>query len=441
MSPLPYAVVVEGGEGMTAQQVIDAIHGSYALGSKRGLENVMYLVDALCPQRRVPVIHVAGTNGKGSTCAMLESILRHAGYRTGLYTSPFLQAYQERIRINGIPLSDDVMVRCGEPLLEASARLTKETGSHATPFELGTALAFAAFESEQVDIAIVEVGMGGRLDPTNFVQPLVCAIGAIGLDHMAYLGTTLAEVAAEKAGIIKTGVPVVCHPADDGVAAVFRRAAEEKHAPLRQMHTGMIHSAKSDLYGSTATYELDQSWRDMRIPLPGEHQLTNALTVLGVVEALQAQGFHLPQDAVRRGMEAAVWPARLEWCGRVLIDGAHNPQGVEALNRYVSRHLQPRRRVLLTGVLADKVQPEMLTMLAEMADAAVTVTPDNPRAMEAQELAGRLNELGGNAQAASSLSEGLHMARRLAGDDGVVIAAGSLYFAGSLRTELGLTWR
>ena len=426
---------------MTAQQVIDAIHGSYALGSKRGLRNVLDLVDALCPQRRVPVIHVAGTNGKGSICAMLESILRHASYHTGLYTSPFLQAYQERIRVDGLPLSDELLVRYGEPLVAASERLKLEDDCFATPFELGTALATSVFEGERVDFAIVEVGMGGRLDPTNFVNPCVCAIAAIGLDHMAFLGDTLPTIAAEKAGIIKPGVPVVCHPAADDVAAVFADAAEAVHAPLRQMRRNMILRSTCDERGSRATFRLQHVWEDLIIPLPGEHQLTNALTVLGVVEVLRDQGYDIPDEAVRQGMAATRWPARLEWCGNILIDGAHNPQGVQALSGFVHRHLMDRRRVLLTGVLADKIQPELLTLLAGLAEDIVTVTPDNPRAMEAAELAQRLNACGGHASAAVSLEEGLDRARTLAGDEGIVIAAGSLYFAGSLRTLLGLGWR
>lgn len=426
---------------MTAQQVIDAIHGSYAMSSKRGLRNVLDLVNAVCPERKVPVIHVAGTNGKGSTCAMLESILRHAGYKTGLYTSPFLQAYPERIRVNGVPMTDEMIVKYGVPLLEASERLKLEDDCHATPFELGTALANAVFEGEQVDFAIMEVGMGGKLDPTNYVNPIVCAIGAIGLDHMGFLGNTLTEIAGEKAGIIKPNVPVVCHPAAADVADVFARVARENKAPLHQMHTEMIKASVCDAYGSTATYQLKHRWNAVKIPLPGEHQLTNTLTVLGIVEVLQEQGYNIPEHAVFDGIAATIWPARLEWCGNVLIDGAHNPQGIAALASYVQRYLNDRPRVLLTGVLADKVQPDMLAMLAQVGQQIITVTPDNPRAMTAEELSERLSQCGGKAKAASSLEDGLAQAKKLAGEDGVVIAAGSLYFAGSLRTALGLAWR
>lgn len=425
---------------MNAEQVIEAIHGSYAKGSKHGLRNMHLLLEQLCPECRVPVIHVAGTNGKGSTCAMLESILRAAGYRTGLYTSPFLQMYQERIRLDGLPLRDDLLVKYGEPLVAVSRQL-EEQDVQVTPFEMGTALALSVYEGEKVDVAIIEVGLGGRLDPTNVVQPCLCGITAIGMDHMNFLGNTLAEIAGEKAGIIKQGVPVVCHPAESEVAAVFAARAGEMQAPLCQLDRAMLVDAQSDAYGSVASYQLGDKWCDVRIPLPGAHQLTNAMTVLAMVEELRRQGWNIPDEAVYAGIAGTRWPARLEWCGRVLIDGAHNPQGIAALRDYVQTYLLKEKRVLLTGVLEDKLQPEMLGMLASLGQQIVTVTPDNPRAMQAAELAQRLNAVGGCAQAADSLESGLAKARELAGETGIIIAAGSLYFAGGLRTVLGLPWR
>ena len=425
---------------MQANEVIEAIHGSYAKGSKHGLRNVRMLLELLCPERRVPVIHVAGTNGKGSVCAMLESILRHAGYRTGLYTSPFLQAYPERIRLDGLPLSDELLVRYGEPLLKAAAILEKQD-VQPTPFELGTALALSVFEGERVDAAIVEVGLGGRLDPTNVVSPCLCAITAIGMDHMDFLGNTLEEIAGEKAGIIKPGVPVVCHPAEPGVAEVFACAAQRAGAPLIQLNREQVLHAQTDAHGATACFHLGKVWDDLFIPLPGDHQLNNALTVLGLLEQLQDQEWRISENAVREGLRRVRWPARLEWCGNILIDGAHNPQGVAALSAFVREHLLQRRRVLLTGVLADKLQPDMLRDLCGLAEETITVTPDNPRAMCAQELAQRMNEAGGHARASDTLEEGLALAREAAGEQGIIIAAGSLYFAGSLRSLLGLPWR
>lgn len=283
--------------------------------------------------------------------------------------------------------------------------------------------------------------MGGAKDPTNIVEPVVCAIAAIGLDHMGFLGDTLPAIAGEKAGIIKRNTPVVCHPAETDVAEVFAQKAKEMNAPLCQLQRDQILKAETTMYGATASYQLQNRWDDVKIPLPGAHQVTNAMTVLALVEQLRLQGYVIPDDAVYEGIAATVWPARLEWAGKVLIDGAHNPQGVSALADYVHAHLTDRPRVLLSGVLADKLQPEMLGLMASLADRAVTVTPDNPRALDAAEYAAALAAQGMEAQSAASLEEGVEKALALAGEDGIVIAAGSLYFAGSLRTALGLSWR
>ncbi len=425
---------------LTAQKVIDAIHGSYQTGSKNGHRNVLALLAHMGVTMKTPYIHVAGTNGKGSTCAMLASVLKAAGCKVGLYTSPFLQHYQERIRLNGVPLTDDLMVKYGNPLVEA-AKTLEAAGDFVTPFEMGTALALAAFDGEDCDFAVIEVGMGGRLDPTNIIQPQACAITAIGLDHMGFLGDTLEEIAGEKAGIIKQNVPVVCYPAQESVRRVFAEAAAAKHAPLTQLNESAILHAEGDMYGSTVSYQLGENWQNLRIGLPGQYQQRNVMTVLALVEELRRQGHAIPEEAVRKGLAETVWPARLEWKNNVLIDGAHNPQGVDALVQYVDAYLADRRRVLLTGVLADKLQPEMLGQMVHIARDIVTVTPDTPRAMPAVEYASHLNACGGHATAAASLSEGLRMALDLAGEDGVVIAAGSLYFAGALRTELNLAWK
>ena len=425
---------------LNAQQVIDAIHGSYQMGSKNGHRNVRALLEHMGVTMKTPYIHVAGTNGKGSTCAMLGSILKAAGYQVGLYTSPFLQHYQERIRLNGVPLTDELMVKYGNPLVEEANALAAQ-GDFVTPFEMGTALALAAFDGEDCDFAIIEVGMGGRLDPTNIIKPILCGITAIGLDHMGFLGNTLEEIAGEKAGIIKQNVPVVCYPAQAGVRDVFAQKAKEMNAPLIQLDEGFITAASGDMYGSTVSYQLEETWQDVRINLPGQYQQRNAMTVLALVEALRRQGHVIPEAAVRTGLAETVWPARLEWAGNVLIDGAHNPQGVEALVQYVDAYLADRRRVLLSGVLADKLQSEMLSQMVHIAGDIVTVTPDTPRAMAAADYAARLNECGGHASPAATLEEGLQRALALAGPEGVVIAAGSLYFAGALRTALNLAWK
>ena len=425
----------------TAEQVVNEINSAHGDGDEQGLRNTAALLDVLQAWPDCPVIHVAGTNGKGSVCAMLSSVLTAAGYRTGLYTSPFLQTYAERIRINGTPINEKKLALCGSEVLDAAARLKAEKGYDNTPFGLGTALAFHAFRQEKTEIIISETGLGGRLDPTNVIpKPAVCAITAIGMDHMQLLGNTPEEIAGEKAGIIKPGVPVVVYPPDDeAVAAVFRQAAAERKAPLNILSRKQVVIRESGAHGSVADFITgSRTWPEMKISLPGEHQVYNALTVLAVLDELEKQGIRFPRKAVAHGLSHTFWPGRLEWCGNVLMDGAHNAQGASAFAAFTGTYLKGSRKVLLTGVLKEKLSDEMLSMLAGTADEAVTVTPVSPRAMRADELAEMLRQKGIKAQAANTLKEGLRRAKELAGTDGVILATGSLYFIGALRSELGL---
>ena len=426
----------------TAEEVINEIHSALGDGDKQGLRNTAALLEALQAWPECPVIHVAGTNGKGSVCAMLSSVLTAAGYRTGLYTSPFLQTYRERIRINNSPIAEETLAQYGNETLDAAEKLKKEKGYHPMPFELGTALAFRTFKAEKADIIISETGMGGRLDPTNAIpKPSVCAITAIGMDHMQYLGTTLAEIAGEKAGIMKECVPAVIYPQDAmEIRDVFIRAAAERNVPVTLLRREQVHIREENAYGSAADYKYDgHVWKDMRISLPGTHQTLNALVALGVIAELGKQGISVEESAVRYGLGHTFWPGRLEWYGSILMDGAHNAQGVAAFRRFTDQHLKSRRKILLTGVLKEKLSEDMLQLLAETAEEAVAVTPDSPRAMKADELSFLLTQKGIKASAAKNLKEGLAKARSLAGTDGIVLATGSLYFIGALRSELGLS--
>ena len=425
----------------TAEEVVNKIHSALGDGDKQGLRNTAALLETLQAWPVCPVIHVAGTNGKGSVCAMLNSVLTAAGYRTGMYTSPFLQNYSERIRLNGKPVTEELLARYGNETLDAAEKLKIEKGYHSTPFELGTALAFHTFRAEKTELIISETGMGGRLDPTNAVpKPTVCAITAIGMDHMQYLGNTLAEIVAEKAGIIKHGVPVICYPPEEKeVREVLTARAEKEEAPLTIPEKGQIRIRGSYDRYTVADYKTgSRVWKNLRISLPGEHQTVNALVVLCVLEELERLGIHIPEDAVIIGLRNTFWPGRLEWCGNILMDGAHNAQGIAAFSRYVQEQLSGKRKVLLTGVLKEKLSEEMLDGLASVTDIAVTVTPGSPRAMDAEELAGLLRGKGMEACAANSLKEGLKAAQKTAGGDGLILATGSLYFIGALRNELKL---
>ncbi len=425
----------------TAEEVVNEIHSALGDGDKQGLRNTAALLETLQAWPACPVIHVAGTNGKGSVCAMLNSVLTAAGYRTGMYTSPFLQTYSERIRLNGKPVSDELLAQYGNETLDAAEKLKREQDYHCTPFELGTALAFRTFRAEKVELIISETGMGGRLDPTNVVpNPAVCAITAIGMDHMQYLGSTLTEIAGEKAGIIKHGVPVICYPPEEKeVREVLAARAEKEEAPMTIPEKTQISIRESTARYTVADYRTgSRVWKNLKISLPGEHQTVNALVVLCVLEELERQGIRVPEDAVISGLGNTFWPGRLEWCGNILMDGAHNAQGTAAFSRYVQEHLSGKKKILLTGVLREKLSEKMLGGLASVTDTAVTVTPDSPRAMKAEELAGLLRGEGMEACAANSLKEGLEIAGKLAGEDGLILATGSLYFIGTLRSELGL---
>ena len=425
----------------TAEQVVKEIHAVRGDGDEQGLRNTAALLEILEAWPDCPIIHVAGTNGKGSVCAMLSSVLTAAGYRTGLYTSPFLQTYRERIRINGEPVPESMLETYGNEVLDAAEKLNRQTGYRNTPFELGTALALLIFRKENADIIILETGLGGRLDPTNVIpKPAVCAITTIGMDHMQLLGDTLPEIAREKAGIIKQGVPAVCYPPEtEEVRQVLESAAAEHGAKLNILAKKQAMIRKADAYGSVADLTSGgHTWKEMKISLPGEHQVMNALVVLAVVAELQKQDIRIPEEAAVRGIGNTFWPGRLEWCGQILMDGAHNAQGAKAFTRFIRDYLPGKRKVLLTGVLKEKLSDGMLSCLASAADEAVTVTPDSPRALDAGELCEMLREKGMKACAANSLKEGLSQARELAGKDGYILATGSLYFIGALRSELGL---
>ncbi|MBQ8536708.1 MAG: bifunctional folylpolyglutamate synthase/dihydrofolate synthase [Clostridia bacterium] len=418
---------------MTAKQIIDLIHAAQYTGEKHGLDNTRKLLDQLhIPHTPAPAIHVAGTNGKGSTCAMLESALRHAGYKTGLYTSPFLQVYNERIRINGQMISDEMLEAYGAPVLEAAQRLTREQGIRPTAFELGTAMAYSIFYHERVDCAVVEVGLGGRLDPSNVITPKFSVIAALGLDHTAILGDTLPQIAGEKAGIIKPGVPVVAlKPVDEQAAQVIEEKAKALGAPLLWAEHQQI-KGKLDAKGSYLEMDAPQLKMRARINLPGAHQSTN-----GLLASMALKLWGLSEGEIAKGLELAQWPARLEWVENVLLDGAHNAQGARALKAYTDAFLKEHRRVLLMGVLQEKLDAEMLSMMASLTDQAVTVTPNSPRALSAKALAEKLKAHGCQSLPCDTLAAGLKKALELA-EDGVVICAGSLYLAGEMRSLLGL---
>ena len=415
---------------MTPGEAVDYIEhygwSTTRLGLSRTRELLRRLGD---PQKQLKFVHVTGSNGKGSTCAMLDAILRAAGYRTGLYTSPYIQNFCERIQIDGENIS-------GADLAAATERVRAEAEAmedHPSQFELVTAVAMLYFAEQRCDIVVLEVGMGGALDSTNVIDcPEAAVITNVGLEHTEYLGDTLEKIAATKAGIIKTGCRAVCYDGAEEVTAVVRRDCAEKDVPLRFADFAKVTPLSQDLDGQRFLWD----GMEYRLALLGEYQLHNAATALETVAALREGGWSIPEAAVREGLARVKWPARLEVMRReplFLIDGGHNPQCAEALAKSLSALLPGKKVVFLLGVLADKDYPRMLELLTPLAREFVCLTPLSDRALSADELAAYLSGRGAGARAFADIPSGLRAALDAAGKDGAVVAFGSLYLVGAVR--------
>ena len=416
---------------MTPQEAVSYIENygwsTTRLGLGRTLELLARLGD---PQKGLKFIHVAGSNGKGSTCAMLDAVLRAAGYRTGLYTSPYIQEFCERIQVNGENIP-------GERLAELTERvyaIAEAMEDHPSQFELVTAIAIQYFYEEHCDIVVLEVGMGGALDSTNAIDaPELAVIANIGLEHTEYLGNTLEELAATKAGIIKPGTRCVCYDGEAVVTEVIREVCREKAVPLTCVDFGQLQGAGQTLDGQ------DILWRGIpyRLRLIGEHQKHNAALALTSIEILREAGWSIPEAAVGEGLASVRWPARLEVLQKepiFLLDGGHNPQCAQALCESLDALLPGRKVTFLVGVLADKDYDTILRMMRPYAKEFVCVTPVSDRALPAEDLQKYLLKLGCPAVACGSMEAGVKEALARAGEDGCVVAFGSLYMAGAVRT-------
>ena len=386
------------------------------------------------PQKELKFVHVAGTNGKGSCAAMTASVLRAAGYRTGLFTSPYLFRFNERMQINGEPIADETLAA----LVTEIRPIADAMADHPTEFELMTAAALLWYQRERCDIVVLEVGLGGRLDATNVIAaPEAAVIMNIGLDHTAILGDTVEKIAAEKAGIIKAGCDAALYQQSAGVEAVVREKCAEVGANLHIADFSQLVPEFDSLEGQVFSYR----GVPYAIPLLGEHQLKNAAVVLEVVEILRARGWELPQDAVEHGLYAVSWPARFELVRSdppFVVDGGHNPQCAETVAANLMRYFPDRRHVLLVGVLADKDYPALFDILDPAADAYVCVTPASGRALPAEELAEYLARYGKPVTVCGDIPAGVEAASAAAGEDGAVCAVGSLYMAGAVRACFGL---
>ncbi len=422
---------------------------SHARAAKFDLHNITVLAERLGnPQRAFPSAHIAGTNGKGSTAAMLESILRAAGLRTGLYTSPHLVRINERIGLDGSEIADaefaETFTRihvCVEALL-ASGTLA----AHPTYFECLTAMAFDFFARQQVDFAVCEVGMGGRLDATNIVVPEVAVITQIDFDHENFLGHSIEEIASEKAGIIKPGGWVVGAAEHPKARAVIARRAAEVDARLVEVESAYrveeLHVlADADrvgvgCYRAVVSGAHSSKRIELALPLPGRFQVRNALAALAAARLLAERGFPLDDAAIALGLSTVRWPGRLELlqrCPIVYLDGTHNPAGARELLAFWEEHFQSRRVFLVYGAMRDKAVDEITSLLFPHAASVILTQPRQPRAISAHALAEITRHLAARSEVVPEPEEALEHALELAAPDDVVFATGSLYLVGDLR--------
>jgi dihydrofolate synthase / folylpolyglutamate synthase len=409
---------------------------------KFGLENITTLAAELGnPQRAAPCAHIAGTNGKGSTAAMLESILRVSGLRTGLYTSPHLVRINERIRIGGEDISDEefavawTRVQATIESLLANGRLA----AHPTYFECITAMAFVAFAARGVDFAVYETGLGGRLDATNIVQPEVAVITSIDFDHEDYLGHSLQEIAGEKAGIIKRGAPVVSSAARPEAREVIATRCREMNVRLVEIDEAWrVEDVASDggCYRAAAVSVESGVRFTIAPPLPGRFQIRNALTAASAARLLAERGFPISDGNAERGIRSVNWPGRLERLldrPAVYIDGTHNPAGARELLKFWEDNFSGRRILLVYGAMRDKAVDEIAGLLFPRADLVLLTEPHQPRAISAALLAEMTAHLARNSTIVRDPVAALERAVELAGPDDAVFATGSLYLVGDLR--------
>lgn len=458
-----------------AEDAISKIHKFERFGSRLGLERMNVLLEKLGnPHEELNVIHVAGTNGKGSVCKFLEEGLSACGYKMGLYTSPFIEKFNERIRLGGSDISDDDLESFTSRVLKASDEMVAEGHDSPTEFEVVTAIAFLYFKEKNADIVILEVGLGGSGDSTNVVsKPMACAITSISYDHMDRLGNTLAEIAAEKAGIIKAGVPVISNVPEREAAAVIAKTAYAKDSRLydvSKIKFSIDDTVEADrMLSQKISMELyGTDYIDVEISMLGRHQGENLKTALAIIEILRKEEkIKVERSRLYAGLKKAVQPGRFEVLvyaagkqiseyimdanenidstaeaggATVIIDGAHNEAGARALQETVEKYFGDKRILLVTGMLADKQVDEILKHFTAITKDMVITEPDNPRKLSVDDLGKTLKNMGIEPLRAKDAGESVRLAEKIQDKYDLILFAGSLYLIGDVRRIVRNEW-
>ncbi|MBQ9767450.1 MAG: bifunctional folylpolyglutamate synthase/dihydrofolate synthase [Lachnospiraceae bacterium] len=431
---------------MTCEEALEYIHSLYWRGKKSGLEKTKELLD-LCghPERGLRCVHIAGTNGKGSTAAMLASICKSAGYRVGLYTSPYIVRYNERIQVDNEEISDERL----SVLTEQLSGYVEQMEVPPSEFEFGTVLAFSYFKEQQCDLVILETGLGGAFDSTNVIEePLLCIITALGFDHTAQLGNTMTEIAQAKAGIIKYGVPVVFYGENDEGEAVIRKRCIECHSELVLPSFEVLVSEEIGAFGTEETGRFHQKFsykerKHMTLALPGLYQQKNAAVVLEAVDVLKKRGISISEENVREGLALVYWQARLEVLSEhplLLADGSHNPQGMQATVESLGQYFPEKKLQFIFGAMADKELTTMISLFLPLAKKVYVTAPSMPRAMKAEELTelckrGCEGEEQPEFVLCPKVADALSLVKKEDPDE-VVVLIGSLYLVGEAKNLL-----
>jgi len=422
---------------MQYEEALSYISNSKKFGEKNGLEGITRICEKLGnPQKNLKFVHVAGTNGKGSTCTYIASVLKESGYKTGLFTSPFIYEFNERMKINNENISDSDLAELMTELKAVIDELIEEGYPQPTEFEVITAIAFLYFYRKKCDIVVLEVGLGGRFDSTNVIEnPLCCAICSIGFDHMQYLGESLSDIAFEKCGIIKEGRPVVNYPCQkDEANLVIEKISSERNALLLTCDDIRIRKSSEDgsVFDACGIVEL-------KTPLCGEHQVYNAAVAVKVLSELNKEGYNINEDIIKKGIANAKWPARMEKLSDnpcVFFDGAHNIDGMQSFVKSVKLLAGDRRVIIILGMVKDKDYAKCIAELDGVVDVLITTTIENPRRETAENLMKTADFIKCEKHVTNNVGEAIEKAMKLCNGNQMIFAVGSLYMAGEVKMKI-----
>ncbi len=420
---------------MKYEEAMEYIHGTLKFGSRLGLENIGKLMEFMGnPHKKLRFVHVAGTNGKGSTTAFISNILISSGYKTGIFTSPYIQRFTERIKIDNNEIEPEDLTQIIDFVKSKIDMMLDEGFEHPTEFEIITAVAFEYFYRNNCDIVVLEVGLGGRYDSTNVIEaPEVAVITTISLDHTDRLGKTIAEIAFQKAGIIKPNCDTVIYPQKLEAEEVFEEECKSQNSVL---HKTCLDSLKLIEYSQEGQLFDYKNYKNLNIRLLGDHQMFNAALAIDACEILINKGYNIDYNNIKEGLSKTTWPGRLEIINKnplVLIDGAHNFEGGQALDVALDKYFANKNKVFIVGFLRDKDYQKTMDMLGKKAKLIITVTPNNERALQSSELANALKQYSANVIDGITLENSLKLAYKDIDEHSIICVFGSLYMIGEIR--------